>query len=311
MTKVRIATINDGTEDRVALVLEGGLMPLDQMVPHSPRDARGLIAEWPRWREAVNQAAANGEATIEMSEAHWKAPVMPGKLLCVGMNYTDHIAQMGGIPEEEIPAQPFPFSFLKPPTAVTGSGASVVRPAHGRAFDWEADLGVVIGDGSAASGPDPMAAVFGYTIVNDLSLRDFQNPFPHFLGLDAVVAKGFDGAAPMGPWITVAQDVPDPQALAVKLTVNGKVMQDGSTAKMIFDVGELIAHYGRVLTLEPGDVLATGTPAGTAAGHHPTRFLQGGDVMEVSIGDLGCLRTVISEPPKEDLLLAEESRATA
>jgi 2-keto-4-pentenoate hydratase/2-oxohepta-3-ene-1,7-dioic acid hydratase in catechol pathway len=215
---------------------------------------------------------------------------------------------MSGLSEDAIPVPPFPFSFLKPTTSLAGSGATVVRPAYGRALDWEAELAVVIGDGSAASGPDPLAAVFGYTIVNELSLRDFY-PFPHVLGLDAVVSKGFDGAAPMGPWITLAEDVPDPQSLAIKLTLNGEVMQDSSTAKMIFSVRDLIAHYGRVLTLEPGDVLATGTPSGVGAGRRPPRFLRGGDDVEVCIGDLGCLRTTISEPAGDDLLLAEQVAA--
>jgi acylpyruvate hydrolase len=303
--QLRIATIAGATKDRVALVLEDGLVLLDEAVPDAPTDVRSLIAEWPQWSSDIFAAAARSDRTLSFEEVHWRPPVVPGKLLCVGTNYRDHVAEMTGLSEDDIPSQPFPFSFIKPSTSLAGSGDAIARPSYGRSLDWEAELGVVIGDGAAAAGPDPLAAVFGYTIVNELSLRDFY-PFPHFLGLDAVVSKGFDGAAPIGPWITLAADVPDPQVLEIRLEVNGEVMQDSSTRKMIFDVCELLAHYGRVLTLEPGDVIATGTPAGVGAGHKPPRFLKAGDNVEVRIGDLGTLRNTISAPSRDDMLLKEE-----
>jgi 2-keto-4-pentenoate hydratase/2-oxohepta-3-ene-1,7-dioic acid hydratase in catechol pathway len=200
---------------------------------------------------------------------------------------------MAGPAGLDIRPAPFPFSFLKPSTALVGSGHSVSLPSYGVQLDWEAELAVIIGDASQAAGADPLAAVFGYTILNDLSLRDFV-PFPHTLGLDAVVSKGFDGAAPIGPWITLAADVPDPQGLAIQLAINGELQQDGSTASMIFGVADMIRHYARVLTLEPGDVIATGTPAGVGAARTPPRWLNAGDFIEIRIGNLGVLETTIA-----------------
>jgi 2-keto-4-pentenoate hydratase/2-oxohepta-3-ene-1,7-dioic acid hydratase in catechol pathway len=238
----------------------------------------------------------------------WCPPLRPGKLLCVGANYHDHVAEMDGPAGLTTPPAPFPFSFLKPSSALVGHDREVAIPAYGRKLDWEAELAVVIGDGAAAGGADPLAAVFGYTILNDLSLRDFL-PFPHALGLDAVASKGFDGAAPMGPWIAHAEPRDDPSALGVKLLVNGELMQDGSTANMIFNVAELIAHFARVLTLEPGDVIATGTPAGVGAGRTPQRFLSPGDRVEARIEGLGSLETTITAPERVTSLTVDRGGA--
>jgi 2,4-didehydro-3-deoxy-L-rhamnonate hydrolase len=307
----RIGTLQEGGRGRAVLVDQtGSARILTDVVTGAPDDVRGLIADWPRWREPV-LAAGEGRAwrPAEQAEGSWLAPLMPRKLLCVGANYHDHVAEMDAAIGLHTPPAPFPYTFLKPPTALTGSGRSVRHPAYGHQLDWEAELAVVIGDPVAAAGPDPLSAVFGYTILNDLSLRDFV-PFPHALGLDAVVSKGFDGAAPMGPWITLADAVPDPGALPISLSVNGEVMQDSSTSQMIFDVQALVAHYARVLTLEPGDVIATGTPAGVGAGRRPPRFLAPGDEIEVRIGNLGILRTPITAPAPGALLPTTTTEVT-
>jgi 2,4-didehydro-3-deoxy-L-rhamnonate hydrolase len=297
-TGIRIATIEHGAVARPALVLDEGVCFLDDAVAGAPADVRTLVANWGRWRERVLAVAEGGlppNALLPLNEVDWLAPVVPGKLLCVGSNYHDHVAEMDRAAGLTTTPAPFPFSFLKPQTALTGSGRGVALPAYGHELDWEVELAVVIGDPSAAAGPNPLDAVFGYAILNDLSLRDFI-PFPHSLGLDTVVSKGFDGAAPLGPWITLAADVPDPQALAIQLSVNGELMQDSSTAQMIFDVRALVAHYAGVLTLEPGDVIATGTPAGVGAARQPSRFLSPGDEIEARIEGLGALTTAISAP---------------
>jgi 2,4-didehydro-3-deoxy-L-rhamnonate hydrolase len=282
---------------------------LDELIEDAPPTVRALIAAWSRWRDPVLRAAGvvgedDRNAQPEWHSAaglQWLAPVMPGKLLCVGANYHDHVAEMAGPAGIANRPAPFPFSFLKPSTSLTGSGQAVALPSYGKRLDWEAELAVVIGDPSCALGGDPLAAVFGYTILNDLSLRDFI-PFPHALGLDAVVSKGFDGAAPMGPWITLAGDVPDPQSLPIELRVNGEVMQNSSTAEMIFGIGQLIRHYARVLSLQPGDVIATGTPAGVGAARRPARFLVAGDDVQVRIGELGLLETRIEAAISDDPL---------
>jgi 2,4-diketo-3-deoxy-L-fuconate hydrolase len=304
-TGVQIGTVEDEGAARPVLVLAGGVCFLDEAVPGAPPDVRGLIAGWDQWGDevlAVAGSAASGRALLPAGQMSWLAPLTPQKVLCVGSNYHDHVAEMDGPAGVTSRPAPFPYSFLKPVTALTGSGQPVARPSYGHKLDWEIELAAVIGDPTAATGPDPLAAVFGYTILNDLSLRDFI-PFPHVLGLDAVVSKGFDGAAPTGPWITLAADVPDPQALGLQLSVNGEVMQDSSTAQMIFDVAAVISHYARVLSLAPGDLIATGTPAGVGAARPDGgRFLTPGDEITARIDGLGTLTTTIDPPAADEPL---------
>jgi 2-keto-4-pentenoate hydratase/2-oxohepta-3-ene-1,7-dioic acid hydratase in catechol pathway len=258
----------------------------DQSVPASMIE---LIEGWDDLRARMSTAAP----ALEADSFVWEPPVIPRKLVCVGANYVDHVEEMARAGAAPVGQTTFPFSFLKPPTtALIGSDRAVAMPGYGDQLDWEAELAVVIGRPERAA-TDPMGAVFGYTILNDLSLRDFVAPFPHPLGLDAVISKGFDGAAPMGPWITVAAHAGDPSHLAIELRVNGEVRQRSSTEQMIFPVAELVAYYARVLTLEVGDVIATGTPAGVGAGMQPPEYLTAGDEIEIEIEGLGCLRTPI------------------
>jgi 2-keto-4-pentenoate hydratase/2-oxohepta-3-ene-1,7-dioic acid hydratase in catechol pathway len=254
--------------------------------------SRELIENWQRF-VPVLAGLAEDAPEIQSDSIEWRAPVMPNKLLCVGANYTDHLEEMAAAGGPKIEESPFPFSFLKPATtALVGSGQPVAIPSFGEQLDWEAELAVVIGRPELAES-DPLGAIFGYSVFNDLSFRDFVAPFPHPLGLDALINKGWDGAAPMGPWITLAAAAGDPTEMAIELRVNGKLKQRSSTARMIFSVAELVAYYGRVLTLEPGDVIATGTPAGVGAGRQPQEFLSPGDQIEIEIGALGTLRTPI------------------
>ena len=291
-----VATVEiDGTPT-VAAVVADGVVPLGT----EAADVLTLVRDWPSWEPRLRDLA-RASAVVGFDAVRWLPPLVPRKLLCVGSNYHDHVAEMTGPAGLEDRPAPFPYSFLKPDTTLVGSGATVARPGYGHKLDWEAELAVVIGDPAHAAGDDPLRAVFGYTILNDLSLRDFL-PFPHTLGLDAVVSKGFDGAAPIGPWITPAADVPDPQNMPIRLRINGELQQDSSTANMIFGIAELVRHYARVMTLLPGDVIATGTPAGVGAGRQPPRFLVAGDRIEITIGDLGTLRTAITAPVREESL---------
>ena len=263
-----------------------------------------VIADWERWREELAVLAGEDADVLDRDELHWLAPLIPDKLICVGTNYRDHVAEMERAGGPAAAANPWPFGFLKPArTALAGHGATVTLPAYAEKLDWEAELAVVIGDGSRATGPEPLDAVFGYSILNDLSVRDHL-PFPHALGLDAIVAKGFDQSAPMGPWIVCADQIADPQDLRIQLTVNGVVKQDSSTSQMIFGVREIVAHFGRVLTLAPGDVIATGTPAGVGIARRPPESLSPGDVIEAEIDGLGRLRTTFAAGAQAPILKA-------
>jgi len=259
-----------------------------------------LVEEWSYWNEKlaqiVNAVFDNGTAqgvsgALRQDEFQWLAPLLyPRKLICIGTNYRDHIAEMG---VQKMPK--YPYSFLKPPTTtLIGSGTPLSLPEQAKQVDWEAELAVVIGQKAyQVRGEDALAYVAGYSLLNDVSARDWIAEAPP-VGIDWVMQKAFDGFAPMGPLITPAAFVTNPQQLSITLTVNGQVKQNSNTANMVFSVQQIIEHLTSIMTLEPGDVIATGTPAGVGHGKHPPEYLRSGDTMVVEIKGLGQLETPIT-----------------
>ena len=213
----------------------------------------------------------------------------PNKLICLGANYNDHNTEM-----DNTKPLKFPYCFLKPPTTtLVGSGEIVHLPEYAKMIDWEVELAVVIGQKVRhVRGEAAMASIAGYSILNDISARDWVPKEEHsYFGLDWVMSKDFDGAAPMGPFITPAEFVQAPQALTLTLAVNGQVKQHSNTASMVFSIQEIIEHLTTIMTLEPGDVIATGTPSGVGYGRKPPEFLRPGDRMVAEIEGLGRLET--------------------
>ncbi len=217
-------------------------------------------------------------AALLQDDIHWLPPLMyPSKLICLGANYNDHNAEM-----ENTRPPKFPYCFLKPPTTtLVGSGETVLLPEYAKMIDWEVELAVIIGQRVRhVQGEAALASIAGYSIVNDLSARDWVPKTEHsYFGLDWVMSKDFDGAAPMGPFITPAEFVQTPQALTLTLTVNGQGKQHSNTASMVFSIQEIIEHLTTIMTLEPGDIIATGTPSGVGYGRKPPEFLRSGDRM--------------------------------
>jgi 2,4-diketo-3-deoxy-L-fuconate hydrolase len=255
----------------------GGVAALRELVPDAPATIGGLIESWPRWRPALLAALPTAADMGRESDLAWLPPLMPPKLICVGANYSEHNAEMLG----EVDS-PFPYTFLKPPsTTVIATGQAVPVPAYATRLDYEAELAAVMGPGGS---------VFGYTVLDDLSVRDWVPGIP-ILGIDWVVSKGFDRSAPLGPWIVPAESVPDPQNLMIKLWVNGELRQHGSTADMVFSITQCVDHLNRVMTLEPGDVIGTGTPAGVGMGDG--RYLTAGDTVRIEIEGIGVQETHI------------------
>jgi 2-keto-4-pentenoate hydratase/2-oxohepta-3-ene-1,7-dioic acid hydratase in catechol pathway len=203
----------------------------------------------------------------------------PSKIICVGLNYSDHAEEQGAsLPER-------PILFAKWPTALTGPGDPIVIPPITGQVDYEAELGVVIGTRVRGASVDTaLEAVRGYVCLNDVSARDLQ-----FSDRQWTRGKSLDTFCPVGPELVPAADVADPQALGIRSVLNGEVMQDSTTAKMVFGVAELIAYITQGITLEPGDVIATGTPAGVGAFRDPPVFLQPGDEVAIEIDGLGAL----------------------
>jgi len=218
------------------------------------------------------------------SDAYWLAPVpRPGKLICIGLNYRDHAA------ESNMPIPERPIVFSKFSTAVIAPGEPVVLPDSSAQVDYEAELAVVIGRrAKKVSANRALDYVLGYTCFNDVSARDFQ-----FADGQWQRGKSCDTFAPMGPTIVTADAISDPHKLSIKLMLNGKAMQDSNTDQLIFGVPELIEFLSQTITLEPGDVIATGTPSGVGFARKPPVFLQPGDVMEVVIESVGWLNNSV------------------
>ena len=207
------------------------------------------------------------------------APVgQVGKLIGVGLNYSDH-AEESGMP---IPSEP--ILFMKATSSICGPDDNVILPPGADAVDWEVELGVVIGDrAKQVDRASAMSHVAGFTIINDISERAWQME----RGGQWMKGKCADTFAPIGPWLVTPDQVSNPQALSMQLDLNGTRMQDGSSATMIFPIDELIAYISQFMTLEPGDIITTGTPPGVGLGQKPPFYLTDGDVMELSIEGLG------------------------
>lgn len=204
-----------------------------------------------------------------------------GKIVCIGLNYSDHAAESGMAEPDE------PIVFMKATSALSGPNDPVRLPRGALKGDWEVELGVVIGKTAKyVSEADALNHVAGYTIVNDVSERAFQTE----RGGQWTKGKSSDTFGPVGPWLVTPDEVPDPQSLGLSLDLNGARAQTGSTASMIFSVAQIISYLSQMMSLQPGDVIATGTPPGVGMGMRPQRFLKQGDVMELRVEGLGVQR---------------------
>ncbi|MFD7447683.1 fumarylacetoacetate hydrolase family protein [Kitasatospora sp. NPDC059827] len=228
---------------------------------------------------------AGAPATRPLAEVTLCAPLRPGKIVGVGLNYVEHVAESHRTLDTERELPDRPVLFGKPTTAVTGPGGPILHNADlTKQLDWECELAVVIGEPAfRVSEADAWRHVFGYSIVNDISARDQRRSGQWFF------SKGQDSYAPFGPVVVTADEIPDPQRLDLSLRVNGELRQDSNTRHMLFGIARLIADISAGMTLEPGDVISTGSPSGVGAGMVPPQFLQPGDLVEATIERIGTL----------------------
>jgi 2-keto-4-pentenoate hydratase/2-oxohepta-3-ene-1,7-dioic acid hydratase in catechol pathway len=248
-----------------------------------------LIALDPAARTA---ALADIGDPMPLAEARLHAPLRPHKnVFCVGRNYLAHAEEGARVRGEELKLPSVPTFFSKAPTAIADPGATLhLDGAVSQKYDWEAELGVVIGTRCKnVAESEALKVIFGYTCVNDVSARDVQNATTQWFK-----GKTLDDTCPLGPWIVSADEIPDPQALDVSLRVNGETKQHASTSVMIFSIARIIAELSKGCTLEPGDVIATGTPEGVGFARNPPEFLKDGDVMEIEISKVGVLRNPVA-----------------
>ena len=216
----------------------------------------------------------------KLGDARILPPLMPGKILAIGRNYAEHAREL----ENEVPSEPLVFAIM--PSAVIGDGDIIEWEADMTAqVDWEGELAVIIGQTARkVSEAEALDFVFGYTVANDISARDLQSRDKQWTR-----AKGLDTFCPLGPAVVSADAIPDPQTLRIVTTVDGVEKQNVSTADMIFDVRSLIAYLSRAFTLQPGDIILTGTPSGVGKAQNPPQFLGDGSVVSVEIDPLGKL----------------------
>jgi 2-keto-4-pentenoate hydratase/2-oxohepta-3-ene-1,7-dioic acid hydratase in catechol pathway len=229
-------------------------------------------------------AGAKAENKRALKTVKLMAPIpKPRKLLCVGLNYRDHAAETGAtIPD-------VPTIFNKFATAVIGPGDDIVLPKVSKSPDYEAEFAFVIGRGGRhIAKEDWQDHVWGYTIVNDVSARDYQRATTQWL-----MGKTFDTFAPMGPWIVTADEIADPHNVNIQLEINGEVLQNSNTRELIFKIPELIAFLSSVFTLEAGDIVSTGTPAGVGVARNPQRFLKPGEEVVITVQGIGELRNPV------------------
>lgn len=260
---------------------------------------QGILDDWAAADKKL--AALAADAGTQGGPINWKqilAPIRPAAIYCAGANYGDHVREMTagrGGPEAPDPHTLGlkPWHFIKSAHAITGPNSAVKIPPLSKKMDWEVELGAVIGKTAKdVSEADALNYVAGYTVCNDLSARDFgfRPPVPPTSPFysDWLAHKSFDGSCPIGPWIVPASEIPDPQSLGIRLWVNGTIKQDSNTSEMIYTLAEQIAQISLRITLHPGDLILTGTPAGVGAGRN--EFLKAGDSVELWCESVGTLK---------------------
>jgi 2-keto-4-pentenoate hydratase/2-oxohepta-3-ene-1,7-dioic acid hydratase in catechol pathway len=280
---MKLATFSVAGDRRLGLVDGDRVTSLSDRIPGLPKEMIGLIAAWDELSRKV--AAMKPTADYKLSDVKLLAPVpRPGKVLGIGLNYADHIAEAGmKRPEHQL-------WFAKAVTAVNGPFDPIQRPVVSTALDYEAELVFVVGK-RCRHVPVERAheAIFGYCAGNDVSVRDWQMRTGQF-----TLGKSFDTHAPFGPFIVTAEEI-DPRNLGIRTFVNGEKRQDSNTKHLIFDCAAQVAHLSQVMTLEPGDVMFTGTPGGVGVAMKPPRFLKASDRVRIEIDGIGAIESVVAD----------------
>jgi 2,4-didehydro-3-deoxy-L-rhamnonate hydrolase len=287
MSWFALATYRAGKTEAAAIVVDSKLYDARQALPNG---VAGAIADWSKTQAAVRQlgeqARAGKLSAIAEGAKALTAPIRPLRIFCAASNYIEHAKEMGSVLAAK--SQSKPYMFLKLQDTVVGPGDDIVKPPETAKLDWEVELGAVIGRQARRIGvAEALDYVAGYTVVNDISARDLNSRTDYPFKFDWFQGKSWDTFAPLGPWIVPAWLIPDPQALGLRLTVNGEEMQKDSTKNMIWNVREQVSYLSQILTLRPGDVIATGTPTGVGMGRGI--FLKHGDQVEATVENIGTL----------------------
>ena len=277
---MKLANFQADRGPELGLVKGERLIPVSRLAPGLARDMIDLIARFGEIERDLRALERDGTATLALAEVSLLAPVQhPSKIMAIGLNYADHIAEAKAkIPEHQL-------WFSKMPSSINGPSAPIQIPRAGQAVDYEAELVAVIGKGGRhIAKADAPKAIFGYCCGNDVTERGWQMRTPQW-----VLGKSFDTHAPIGPWITTADEVSDVHALSIRCLVNGELRQSSNTRNLVFNVFDQVEHLSKAMTLCPGDLIFTGTPGGVGAAMQPPRFLRSGDRVRVEIETLGAI----------------------
>jgi acylpyruvate hydrolase len=284
---MRLVTCRSGSGEEVAVVDGDDVLAVRDLVSDAPGDMIGVIAAGEQLRDqlaaALRSAPAGARRPLGSIELLPPVP-RPGKVLCLGLNYAAH-AREGG---NEVPD--YPTVFVRVTTSLVAPGAPVVRPRLSDKLDYEVELAIVIGRRCHdVAEDDALPFVFGYTVMNDVSVRDYQRRTSQ-----RTMGKNFDGTGPLGPAIVTADELPPgARGLAIRTRLNGELLQDGNTTDMVFPVPRIVSLLSQVMTLEPGDVIATGTPSGVGHARRPPLWMKPGDVVACEIESIGTLSNPI------------------
>ncbi len=285
---MKLATFTTTGSTRVGVVIDEQIVDLAAAAPDLPRDMVSFLEAGPAALDAARAAAEAGTHALPLADVVLEAPIQrPPKILAVGLNYADHVAETG------LDTPTHPIIFNKQSTSAHPSGVPFHLPRASTKLDYEGELGVVIGRRCRHVPKDRAAEVIaGYTVINDVTVRDWQARTPTM-----TMGKSFDTHCPMGPWIVTGDETGDPHALELKTWVNGELRQHSNTKNLIFGVFDLIEHLSTAFTLEPGDVIPTGTPSGVGIGFRPRKWLVEGDVVRIAIEGIGEIENaVVAEP---------------
>jgi len=286
---MRLATFSHAGATRIGVLADDDVVDLAAAAPELPREMVPFLAAGTAALRRANDLASGARQRIPLSEVRLEAPVLrPPKFLAIGLNYADHVA------ESKLEMPKLPTVFNKQATCVTGPSGAIHMPRVSKALDYEGELGFVIGQRCRHVPRDRAREVIaGYLVVNDVSVRDWQLRVPTW-----TMGKSFDSHGPIGPWIVTEDELGDPHSLRLRTLVNGELRQDSNTKHLIFDCFAIVEHLTTAFTLEPGDLVAMGTPAGVGISMKPLRLLQVGDVVRVEIERIGAIENpVVEEPP--------------
>ena len=283
-----LSLLRNGRSAIGVLAGEETVVDLSVAAPDLPRGMCRFLAAGDEAMDAARRALDSGAGAVPLVDQTLLAPVpKPRKFFAIGLNYADHAAETG----QKLPE--FPTVFNKQVTCVNRPGGAIHIPRASSAVDYEGEFAFVVGRrcrGVAAE--DAAEAIAGYTIVNDVSVRDWQRRSPTM-----ILGKGWDTHGPMGPYLVTADEVEDPHSLGIRTWVNGELRQDSNTRELVFDCPKLVETISTMCTLEPGDVVSTGTPAGVGVAFKPPKFLRAGDKVRIEVDGLGALENpVVAEP---------------